>query len=647
MYLLDSVSPRERVKIGGALAKLAMLLKGQLKALERLRLAREAVALLDKLGVSAGTPPATVTLPYGDKEAARASLEAYLASGLHELPSALVPFEAHNLANMASYLGASEAATQAAAIARQAVKEPGARDALYEAAYNEYAGRGVITGVHSEAVAGQINDALARMQKSPMADPEYMRLYEAIKARNANFKEESAALLEEHRRLLREHDGSEASKALIAKIIEQRQAHEDRYRADYDEMKAQWDAYGTTLEDYKRQARDQVASEGEHVLDAIRAASPVTQAQAESWAASQVIEKAAADAMSRAGYAREAFLADMADYYRLTGGKVSAVTFIFSDARAHAENIESLAGEKRINVGARFDRKTLFHELSHLIESDPIAMAAANGFLVKRRESTTRYTINSLMNTDQFNADEIAYKDSFLHPYIGKIYPGGLTEVFSMGIEMLATPTDAAKLAALDPEMFALVSGYLTSELTPVMQARRDYQEEHVKALREKAAEEAKEAARLEKQIAKDIKYVAAEVTLDKTDWWDVMQEDYGSITYYLKRTVLGEKSRATFVGESGDYRVFSGSFRNEATKRASKGYMVLHMPFNNDSSPMRATIHDSLDMVKVLICYCRNMGLTPYNAYQALFVGDGVRNPRKSITSLAKYLRQERGENE
>jgi hypothetical protein len=41
-----------------------------------------------------------------------------------------------------------------------------------------------------------------------------------------------------------------------------------------------------------------------------------------------------------------------------------------------------------------------------------------------------------------------------------------------MGVQYLATPEDADMFAARDPQMFAMVTGSLTSMLTPAMNAK-------------------------------------------------------------------------------------------------------------------------------------------------------------------------------
>ncbi|MGN8554582.1 UNVERIFIED_CONTAM: hypothetical protein OHV15_18560, partial [Microbacterium sp. SLM126] len=163
----------------------------------------------------------------------------------------------------------------------------------------------------------------------------------------------------------------------------------------------------------------------------------------------------------------------MAEYYRLSGGKASAIRIgIDGGRRANAVGVTARTDEKVINLGSRFNKTVLFHELAHHLENDPIAMAASNGFLKRRRESDTKFTLRSLTGNKGYGPMEVAYKDGFIDPYVGKVYPGGITEVFSMGVQYLANPSHAAILAAKDPHMLELITGYLSAPLTPAMHAK-------------------------------------------------------------------------------------------------------------------------------------------------------------------------------
>jgi hypothetical protein len=54
-----------------------------------------------------------------------------------------------------------------------------------------------------------------------------------------------------------------------------------------------------------------------------------------------------------------------------------------------------------------------------------------------------------------YTSNEIAFKDKWMHPYMGKIYSTVDTELMSMGLEFLYR--DPVGLARQDPEFFDLL----------------------------------------------------------------------------------------------------------------------------------------------------------------------------------------------
>jgi hypothetical protein len=60
-----------------------------------------------------------------------------------------------------------------------------------------------------------------------------------------------------------------------------------------------------------------------------------------------------------------------------------------------------------------------------------------------------------LTGDKRYPDDEIAIKDNFFHPYIGKIYAKGETEIMSMGLEFMST--DPKGFAKADPDYFKFI----------------------------------------------------------------------------------------------------------------------------------------------------------------------------------------------
>lgn len=188
--------------------------------------------------------------------------------------------------------------------------------------------------------------------------------------------------------------------------------------------------------------------------------SPVTQEDAQAWIdQNAIMNKSAITKAKKAGYDPKEAMKDLVEFYRITGGRIPRLAYVTtrnqrSQASPHAGNLY---------VGSRFGKKTFFHELAHLLESDRKIAAAAQVFLEKRRESTTLYSLRSLTGIN-YKKDERAFKDNFINPYVGKYYRDEITEVFSMGMQHLASPEALMELQQKDPEHLALMLGVCLSK---------------------------------------------------------------------------------------------------------------------------------------------------------------------------------------
>lgn len=120
-----------------------------------------------------------------------------------------------------------------------------------------------------------------------------------------------------------------------------------------------------------------------------------------------------------------------------------------------------------INVRGREFAGDLVHEWGHALEeyNAPIRNAARQ-FLAVRTASEPARKLNVLLPGRAYRMDEVAKKDGFFSPYMGKIYPGGETELTSMGLDLIRTQ-QAAELYLADPEHFWLALGMLAGGKIP------------------------------------------------------------------------------------------------------------------------------------------------------------------------------------
>ncbi|SEN73839.1 hypothetical protein [Nitrosomonas marina] len=350
--------------------------------------------------------------------------------------------------------------------------------------------------------------------------------------------------------------------------------------------------------------RDQIAPIGQNFIDTLTNASKVTQEQADTWANAQVITKSAINRLKRIGYKEADIRRDMAEFYRITGGKLRQIV-IDNDGsrRANARGIGSVE-ETSIYPGRNFDKTVLWHEMAHHLEADPAAKAVSNGFLLKRRKDEKVYSLRSLTGNSRYRTDEVAYKDEFIKPYIGKVYRDGVTEVWAMGIQYLSNPQDAALMLGKDPEMAALIAGYLQSDLTPGM----------------KALQAAQNLAKDEIQVKRDdrdtqydeaIKKLSDGVEIIDDGWFDGLSEIDKDLIFNFS---IRRKSGAEFIGSWNGYRVFKGKFRSRKTNRVSKGYEIIYAPessfLDNDGRrrvPHGGTFHEEMDAIKAALRIARD----------------------------------------
>jgi len=284
---------------------------------------------------------------------------------------------------------------------------------------------------------------------------------------------------------------ADAREQFIQRItaIAQEAANAGRWNGDYQkQMQAQWEAewaaerariirFYAPNTDGDRAEKNRIASEmcrvGAELIDDLLAQSPISRQQAQAWADAQVIGKAAQARLKKMGYGMQYVRWDMAEFYRLSRGRLGNIRIESAGGRrANATDIDS-SDDGIINLGSRFDKRTLFHELAHHLEQDPAAQQAAQGFLAKRRTKDSPVPLRKLTGNKGYGPDETAYPDDFISPYIGKFYPTGLTEVFSMGVESFSDPALLAMRIAKDPEMFSLIAGFLQSEPHPLFQAMK------------------------------------------------------------------------------------------------------------------------------------------------------------------------------
>lgn len=389
-------------------------------------------------------------------------------------------------------------------------------------------------------------------------------VHEELKVAAAGGTEADHAVSEATRALARRHAAlaERARELRNAAIL----AHE---RFGYDSLeyavaRAAWDKFDTeelapaegavnevAYEPIKR-AKVAFARVGAKVIAGLLEASPIAVDEAERWAEAQEVTKAARTRLGKLGYPLAQVRADLAEFCRLTGGRVQSVRIDSNGSRrANATDIEAHGQVGTINLGSSFDKRVLWHELAHHMESDPVAKAASGRFIRRRSvDGDTRYSLQSLTGNTGYRKNEAAYKDHFFDPYVGKVYSSGITEVFSMGVESFSNPELLARRLAVDPEHLAYIAGFMKAKPSPLSAAHaalheilREMNDEAVEASGDALANQLKALASSTKLVPdSDIAWAGA------LDW---MLRSYG-------------KQVGRLVGPSGATAyLFSGMVRN------------------------------------------------------------------------------------
>jgi hypothetical protein len=101
--------------------------------------------------------------------------------------------------------------------------------------------------------------------------------------------------------------------------------------------------------------------------------------------------------------------------------------------------------------------------MGHTIEFEDRRIAAAAREWRDRRATGKKTKINELVSNGSYRDDEVALPDSFIHPYVGKVYPDGDTEVVSMSIQHFYSPSEALNFYQQDLDHFHFIVGILTA----------------------------------------------------------------------------------------------------------------------------------------------------------------------------------------
>lgn len=319
----------------------------------------------------------------------------------------------------------------------------------------------------------------------------------------------------------------------------------------------------TKVQALAAEGKAELEKAGGVLYERVLSKSRVTEEQATAWASRIPISASARVRLRKMGYSPDQARIDMAEFYRLIDGKIGAVTIVSEGGtRANTSGVGQFGTDGIIRLGSQFDKRVLWHELAHHIESDPVAKAAASRYIRMRAISPNSKSLRSITKNTGYRPNEVAFEDHFFDAYVGKDYGHGTTEVFSMGIESFSSKEMLGRRIAMDPDTFEFVAGYMLTPQTAMGNAIKELNE----ILQDNTREALEEGADNRRELA--IK-AAKTVTLDtQSPPHPQVQSLYGE---YYNRAL-----KTKYVGRLGDSVYLYSALVKQYRGRKSSGYLAI-----------------------------------------------------------------------
>jgi hypothetical protein len=147
------------------------------------------------------------------------------------------------------------------------------------------------------------------------------------------------------------------------------------------------------------------------------------------------------------------------DFCQLINKPSGVKTIKFEADRAYALAASGVVDLRVQSVSG--SRITQFHEMAHCAEYLARDTAGKDAEDWVKARSTGEVKLLSALTGNDGYGDETAHPDSFIHPYVGKLYGNGQTEVHSIGLQAFANPKDLVSLYKDDPEHFRLMMRFI------------------------------------------------------------------------------------------------------------------------------------------------------------------------------------------
>lgn len=126
------------------------------------------------------------------------------------------------------------------------------------------------------------------------------------------------------------------------------------------------------------------------------------------------------------------------------------IEFLKSGERAFASPAQA-----EISITRDQEDRIIIHEMSHVLEVRGGLLDKVLAFYDRRTAGDKPEKLSDITGNRAYQSNEVARRDKFISPYMGKDYGRANTEIVSMGLEYMYA--DAARLAKEDPDYFDFI----------------------------------------------------------------------------------------------------------------------------------------------------------------------------------------------
>lgn len=286
----------------------------------------------------------------------------------------------------------------------------------------------------------------------------------------------------------------------------------------------------------------------DEIMSLLKKQSPVSEEMATAWAKENVyLDKGEKAKLKKIGYSEDDLRRDVAEFYQLVGGKIGPIKFTTTRGdRAYASGLYTIA------ISKYFGKRTLFHELGHIVEHFDKKVYAANNAFIKTRATGPIEKLRKLEPRVGYQSNEEAYPDHFIDPYVGKVYSHDSTEVLSMGIQNFINADMLTNFIKNDKKHFDLIVGICRkrSAITEIkIKESKNNLKRKINIAKQQQENDKKFLAILDKMISNEFSkkilseegYKNYRLVAGRNRYW-IDRNEYGE-WWYLNNTAESKKS--------------------------------------------------------------------------------------------------------